>query len=73
MSSDVLGADLREGDTVLAVDGPHLIDHFRPYPGRFAGDGARRAYDATETWRCTVADHEHFHRQDHPDGQEATR
>jgi hypothetical protein len=59
-----LGADLHVGDVIAAIDGPHTIDHFGPYPGRFVGDHARRAYyDAAETCGCTVADHEKFHIQ----------
>jgi hypothetical protein len=61
MSDLVLGADLHTGDVVLAIDGPHLIDHFGPYPGQFCGDTARRAYDNTGHWCATVADHERFH------------
>jgi hypothetical protein len=61
VTTPVLGADLHEGDTVQTIDGPHLIDHFRPYPGRFVGDTARQAFDAGEHWRCTAADHELFH------------
>jgi hypothetical protein len=63
-----LGADLHVGDTIEAIDGPHRIDHFREYPGRFVGDHARRAfYDEAETCGCTVADHEKFHIQN-PEG-----
>jgi hypothetical protein len=60
-TAPVLGVDLHVGDTIEAIDGPHTIDHFAPYPGVFAGDTARRAYDATGHWCCTVADRETFH------------
>lgn len=60
--ADVLGADLHPGSVVVDVKGgEHRIDHFRDYPGDYKGDTARRAYDAGETWRATVGDHEHFH------------
>ena len=63
-TAPVLGVDLHAGDIILALDGPHTIDHFREYPGRFVGDHARRAYwDADEAHGCTVADHEKFHVQ----------
>lgn len=59
-----LCAELNVGDTIAAIDGPHTIDHFGPYPGRFVGDHARRAYcDPDEQHGCTVADHERFHIQ----------
>jgi hypothetical protein len=58
--ADVLGADLHEGSVVVDVKGAqHRIDGFKPYPGRFVGDGARVAYG--EHWERTVADHEPFH------------
>jgi hypothetical protein len=61
-AADVLGADLHPGSVVVDAAGhPHTIDHLREYPGDYKGDHARRAYDAGETWRCTVGDHEHFH------------
>lgn len=61
---DVLGEELHVGSVVVdAAGGEHEIDHFRPYPGRFAGDRARRAYENRDEtgWCATVADHEHFH------------
>ena len=67
-TAPVLGADLHPGDTIEAIDGPHTIDHFGPYPGRFVGDTARRAfYDEAETCGCTVADHKQFHIQSQED------
>jgi len=63
MTRTILGVELHEGDTIETVTGPHTIDHFGPYPGRWVGydeaDHARRAYD-TAGWCCTVGDHEHF-------------
>lgn len=57
-----LGEKLHVGSVVVDVKGDeHTIDHFRDYPGKFKGDTARRAYDAGETWRVTVGDHEMFH------------
>lgn len=35
----VQGGALHDGDTYLdVITGPHTIDHFDAYPGRFAGD-----------------------------------
>lgn len=63
----VRGDELREGDVVIGIYGDrHRIARFAPYPGlRFASSagGARRAYDDTGHWRCTVADHHRFHRE----------
>jgi hypothetical protein len=61
-ATTVAGLQLRPGDTVLSLDGAHLIDHFSAYPGRFLGrGGARVAHDANGTWQRTVADCQNFH------------
>lgn len=60
-ATDVLGAELHEGSTVVDVKGgAHLVDHFAEYPGRFIGDHARVAY-YTDGGEATVADHQHYH------------
>jgi hypothetical protein len=61
-ATTVRGLQLRPGDTVLGLDGAHLIHHFSAYPGRFHGHGgARVAHDAEGTWHRTVADSQVFH------------
>jgi hypothetical protein len=61
---DVLGEQLHVGSVVVDRDAVgHRIDHFKPYPGRFDGDQARRAYEHEDEhgWCATVCDHEKFH------------
>lgn len=57
----VLGETLHVGDTiVLAVTGPHTIDHLDRYADT-RGDGMRHAH-CTDGTCCTLLDH-HFYRR----------